>query len=38
MRDDDLIERYLQQLAAEYDQRWQAYLEALAARGLRRSH
>jgi DUF971 family protein len=29
---------FLQQLAAEYDQRWQAYVEALAARGLRRSH
>lgn len=27
---------FLQQLAAEYGQRWQAYLDALAVRGLRR--
>lgn len=28
---------FLQQLAAEYGQRWEAYVEALAVRGLRRS-
>ena len=28
---------FLQQLAAEHGQRWQAYVEALAARGWRRT-